>query len=136
MLNSATKLSINEDNIGYKSSIITNNETYLMKKPQIQCKSETKNADIYSTVNLWKIENPKKTSTAIKKKSPAENCCFSMARRRCRSASPSPPVTTDVYAKIPPTIRTQTMRTENLTRCKKLLRCNGCPNKVSLYLSV
>lgn len=131
MLNPKTKLTNNE-HAGYKDSIITNNEKYLMKKPQIiRCKAELKNAETFS-VNLWKAENQKKTITTVKKISPAENCCFSMTRRRCRSASP--PAASDVFAKIPPTTKMQTLRAENLTRCKKLLRCNGYPNKVSFFI--
>ena len=129
MLNPETKLT-HVDDTSYRASMITLNEKYSMRKPQIQCKTDSKNGDSFS-VNLWKADGQKKTCSA-KKKLHTDNCCFSMTRRRCRSASPSPPVLTDVPAKISQTTKTQTLRMENLTRCKKLLRCNGYPNKVSI----
>ncbi|XKL61249.1 hypothetical protein PGB90_008306 [Kerria lacca] len=88
-------------------------------------------SEIYS-VNFCRMDLPKSKTFSIKnKKSTTENCCFSMARRRCRSVSPSPSLT-DI-SKIMQTVKLQTLRPENSAKCKKLLRCNGYPIKVLLY---
>lgn len=100
----------------------------LKKAQQIQCKSDGKNENF--GISLKKVDNHRKTF-GFKKKSASENCCFSITRR-CRSVSPSPP-STDIST-ITQTAKLQTLRPENLTRCKKLLRCSGYPNKVRVLI--
>lgn len=86
--------------------------------------------DILNTRKLESTAHKSKTFT-VKKKSPADNCCFTINRRRCRSVSP-PPIT-DISA-ITTNPNLQTLRLDNSTKCRKLLRCNGYPNKVSWIL--
>lgn len=134
MLNVKTKSStIYDEDESYKSVLITNKEKYFIKP--LSTKSDGKN-DIY--VNFGAGNKSKILAEALKKKSNSENCCFPIARRRCRSESPPPPLLTDIST-ITQTAKLRTSRPENSAKCKKLLKCNGYSNKVSgvlIFISI
>ncbi len=115
---------------GRRKSAVAANEKYALKTPPTAPpKSDVKGPESYGPhIRRTEAHPRSKIAYPVKKKSPAENCCFSVARRRCRSVSPPLP-RTDV-AILTQTAKVQTLRPENSAKCKKLLKCNGYPNKV------
>lgn len=134
MLNVKTKSSaIYDEDQSYRSTLLTNKEKYFIKPLSTKLDSKT---DIHANFGVpIKAEgNKSKTfAEALKKKSNSENCCFPIARRRCRSESPPPPLLTDIST-ITQTAKSRSSRPENSAKCKKLLKCNGYSNKVSGFL--
>lgn len=129
MLNVKTKSSTRYDeDESYKSVLITNKEKYFVKPSSIKCDGKN---DVYA--NFGAANKSKILAEALKKKSHSENCCFPIARRRCRSESPPPPLLTDIST-ITQTAKLRASRPENSAKCKKLLKCNGYSNKVSEIL--
>ncbi|XP_065218690.1 uncharacterized protein LOC135844415 [Planococcus citri] len=139
MLNFKAKSALDDDyNSNTIKNIVISSDKYSLlnnttKKALL--KSDC-NKDAYC-VNRKLESNKTITKFAVKKKSPTDNCCFSMTRRRCRSVSPPPPpIFTEISTisnNFAPSAKIQTLRLESSIKCKKLLRCNGYPNKVILY---
>lgn len=136
MLNFKAKSTLDDDyNSNSIKAVISSNDKYnLLSKKVLQVKPD--NGKIDYCINTKKLESNHKTkSFAVKKKSPADNCCFSMTRRRCRSVSPPPPFTdiSTISNNLTQTAKIQTLRLESSIDCRKILRCNGYPNKVCIF---